>query len=120
MELIPGLFNTYHMTEQDTIQGCFLNPYQLAMLQNDLAEAATEKVRLPYPTSPEQLEEYRGRMMYLQARIDYIQDIIERHKRTEEAIEIARREQAALNQPPVDTNLRNLWNNSSIQQSDKE
>ena len=49
--LIPNTFSTYHLTEEETLQGSVLSFTQRQVMQNRLAVVAEEKLGLEFDTA---------------------------------------------------------------------
>lgn len=48
---IPNVFSSYELTDKEALEGSIFTTLQLQVLQNKLAEVATEKLNLEFDTT---------------------------------------------------------------------
>ena len=76
MNLNPGTFATFTLDELQEKQGQILTPLNKAVLQNLMAEAADYIVGAVLPTSDAELANYRQEVLFAQARIRIIKELL--------------------------------------------
>ena len=77
MKVGTSLFTKYDLTREEQRQAYIFSEVQLAMLQNERALAAEQKVSLTF--DPKNPEEFMQREAELQARILFIDWLFEQH-----------------------------------------
>lgn len=61
-QLIPNSFSSFEMTDEETLRASIFTNLQLQYLQNELAIAAEERIRLEYdPTKPLEFAQLEAR-----------------------------------------------------------
>jgi hypothetical protein len=76
MQIIQNTFTQYELTPEELITGYSLSPEQRAVIQNDIAEAAQQKVGLKY--DPMQPLLFAQKEAELQGRINILQYMLTR------------------------------------------
>ncbi len=76
MNLIPGRFGTYELTDKEEKQGQILTPLNKCVLQNLMAESADLILDSDIPSDPVELERYKAQVMFAQARIRVITELL--------------------------------------------
>lgn len=105
--LIPGTFGKYIFdTSQEELQSHIIQPFMLYKLQNELSAAAEELINIRSGDfSPQDIER---KVIYLQARMDFITDLIQDDKVAKEEMENVRQQ---LDQQPARVQpAANIWN----------
>ena len=74
-ELQAGMFGKYELTAQEELQSALIQPMMKYRLQNLLSAAAEELIEIRTSSNSEAQEELRLRVVYLQARIDFIKEL---------------------------------------------
>lgn len=75
MKLLPCSFSRYHLSETENNQGGSFNDYQLAYLQNLIADCAEEKLNLKY--DPEKPHTFQQREAELTGQIGILRYLIQ-------------------------------------------
>ena len=89
-ELQAGMFGKYELTAQEELQSALIQPMMKYRLQNLLSAAAEELIEIRAGASSEEQQELRLRIIYLQARIDFIKEMQSDDSQAAQALEDAR------------------------------
>lgn len=89
-ELQAGMFGKYELTAQEEVQSALIQPMMKYRLQNLLSAAAEELIEIRTGANPDDREDLRLRIIYLQARIDFIKEMQADDSQAAAALEDAR------------------------------
>lgn len=119
-ELIPGDFGTYNLSEQEEMQARIIQPMMKYFLQNELSAAASELVSLRLGgTSQEYKEELQVKVVYLQARMDFIKELFISDANATKELENRRQQFAAAQEyHPDQGNVMRVFSDSRQQPQD--
>ena len=83
--LIPNSFSTYHMTEEDALNGSIFTPLQMEVLHNILAIYAEEKLTIDYDVkNPESFIQEEA---YKRGQIEVLKYLLENSKACQELLD---------------------------------
>lgn len=88
MKEIPNSFTTYTLTEKEQIAGTTLTSLNVAVLQNQRAQIAEEKLNLPF--TPNDIQTYLQQEAYLKGQLDLLNYILASHEESSQLHNIER------------------------------
>lgn len=110
-----NIFTSYIFTEQEEQIANILSPQNIQMLCNLRAEAATKQLSIALPTTDAERKQYEYDIMYHQARIIFVNELLAHHESALQYLQDARAQQM---QPatPYDGSIYSAFTNSNQEQ----